>query len=195
MLRCLDHPNVALPDWRRFRAEYKPRLIEQVIDRGEARLPAWFMPLARGVAIASDTLLRKAGYRDGMHISAAWRETSRAYYILPLDGVHPLNSRQFLLVRASDGTDLWTVERHSGTSQYEVDEVLVSTFGSTPLFARSCQSAMLLADYCHKNAPPPGFQWVKGMPDDPTEAMAAARQRQIDETKLSSSRTSKNRLN
>jgi hypothetical protein len=55
-----DHPDVSLSDWRTFVRECPSDLIVELIDRSEIGLPDWFVPLARGVGIASDALLRKA---------------------------------------------------------------------------------------------------------------------------------------
>ncbi len=66
------HPNVTLSDWQAFVAWQKSRVspspIEEVVDRNETGcLPDWFVPLARGIAIASDDLLREAGHHHGMY--------------------------------------------------------------------------------------------------------------------------------
>jgi hypothetical protein len=177
MLNDLEHPNVSLSDWQKFRMEFFPRLIEQVLDRDEARLPEWFVPLARGVAIASDTLLRKAGYRHGMHRPRGWCETLPEYF------KWKISCDNFLLVRANDDTGLWTVERLGPMRQSEVDEVLVHVFGWTPVFARSHQSAMRLAMYCHENGPPPGFQWFKADLTRDKRAVEIARQRREEEAR------------
>jgi hypothetical protein len=134
----IEYPNVTRSDWHKFSQEFWPRPIDQVIDRNEARLPDWLVPWARGVAIASDTLLRNAGYRPGMHRPHGWDETSPRYFVREM-------GRTSLLVRASDDTGLWTIERLGETRRYEVDEVLACVFGWTPIFTRSYQSAMRLA--------------------------------------------------
>ena len=105
------HPIISHSDWKGFCASQKSlkdfpsHLIGEVIDRDEARLPNWFVPLARGVAIASDALLRKVDHRPGMRRPRGWRETSPEYFVWNIDW------NSFLLVRESDETGLWTVER------------------------------------------------------------------------------------
>ncbi len=156
------HPIISHSDWKGFCASQKSlkdfpsHLIGEVIDRDEARLPNWFVPLARGVAIASDALLRKVDHRPGMRRPRGWRETSPEYFVWNIDW------NSFLLVRESDETGLWTVER-LGRARRHVDdtEVLVHLFGSTPIFTRSYQSAMRLAMHCHVNGPPLELRWIK----------------------------------
>jgi hypothetical protein len=57
-----DHPAVPLPDWRTFVRDFPTDLIAEVIDQSKLGLPSWFVPSARGVAIASNVLLRGALY-------------------------------------------------------------------------------------------------------------------------------------
>ena len=176
------HPNVTLEDWQAFihwqnsLKGFPSRLIDEMIDRDEARLPKWFVPLARGVAIASDALLREAGHRDGLHRPRGWRETSPQYFVRDLDW------RRSLLVRESDETGLWTVERFSEPRRHVDDtEVLVHLFGSTPIFTRSYQSAMRLAMHCHVNGPPLELRWIKTITNNTQAAIEFARKRRNDE--------------
>lgn len=148
----IECPNVTLSDWQKFSYEFWPRPIEQVIDRKQAKLAVMFVPLARGVAIASATLLRQAGYHPGMHRPRGWRETSPQYFR------RSIGATSFLLVRESDDTGLWTVERMSEGRRpgVDADEVLAFIFGWTPIFTRSYQSAMCLVEHCHADGPPLG---------------------------------------
>ena len=68
----VDHPNVSLSEWQTFLKDLPPHLIVEVIDRSKLGLPPWFVPFARGVAIASHALLREAGHRLGMHRPRGW---------------------------------------------------------------------------------------------------------------------------
>lgn len=175
------HPIISHSDWKDFCASQKSlkvfpsHLIDEVIDRDEARLPNWFVPLARGVAIASDALLRKAGHRDGLYRPRGWRETSPEYFVRNLDW------NCYLLVRESDETDLWTIERLGASRRYNADEVLVHMFGSTPIFTRSYRSAMRLAMHCHANGPPSELRWIKAIPTNCEAAIEFARKRRNDE--------------
>ena len=167
MFYDVERPEITLLEWERFCEEFPPHLIEDVIDRDKACLPDWFMPLAWGVAIASDELLREAGHRRAMRQPPGWRETTpHSFKHVIVIGV------SFLLVRESDETGLWTIERLDPYGQYEVDEVLGHIFGGTPIFTRSYQSAMCLAMHCHTKEPPPGLRWIKAPPRDSVNRLA-----------------------
>jgi hypothetical protein len=88
-----------------------------------------------------------------------------------------------LLVRASGDAGLWTVERLTPgrREDRDGDDVLVFNVGWTPLFTRSYQSAMHLTTHCHANGPPPGFRWIKAIPEDVEAAIEFAKQRDADE--------------
>jgi hypothetical protein len=85
-----------------------------------------------------------------------WRETKPDYFKHYIDS-DDRASTSFLLVRESDETGLWTIERLGPSRRREVDEVLGHIFGGTPIFTRSYQSAMCLAKHCHTKELPPGF--------------------------------------
>jgi hypothetical protein len=173
MIYEIDHPHVELLDWQKFQ-ERPPPLIDKVIDRNEIEFPGWFVPLARGAAIASDALLREAGYRSGMRRPRGWRKVERhifAQNIIP----------QFLLVHSKQ--DLWTIERWSLSRPYQhSDEILVHQFGSTPITTRDYQSAMRLAEHCHVKGPPARLRWINACPDDRDGAIEFARNRHICES-------------
>ena len=83
------HPIISLSAWKGFCAWEKSlkgfpsRLIDEMVDRNECGcLPDWFVPLAYGVAIASDALLRKAGHPDGLYRPRGWQE-ARPRLLLP----------------------------------------------------------------------------------------------------------------
>ena len=81
MIDVVAHPHIPLSGWQTFRKEFSPYLIKEVIDRSEIKLPDWFVPLARGVAIASDHLLHRAGYRPGSYRPRGWRKTECDVFI------------------------------------------------------------------------------------------------------------------
>ena len=173
------HPNVSLSDWQAFIATETSRrsLIGEVVDRSECGcLPDWFVPLARGVAIASDALLRQAGHHDGMHRPRGWREVDRHCYRQLLGGEGP-SWPDVLVVRRCDKHEWWAIERRVA----DVWEVLVCDFGSTPIFTRSYQSAIRVAMHCNGTNSPHGLRWIKQAPDDCSGAIEFARKRRIDE--------------
>ena len=162
MICDLNHPHVPLSDWHKFGREFSP-LIAEIIDRDEAKLPEWLVPVAHGVFTASDALLRKAGHRDGMRRPRGWREAIGVdvdgVYVRHVDPVDPYNAR-WLLVRECFVQGLWMVERWTQRRRYPgSDEILVHQFGSTPIFTRSCPAAMRLAMLCHPK-PPAGLHWI-----------------------------------
>jgi hypothetical protein len=176
-----DCPHITISDWQTFRKKFPPNVIREVIDRSEIKLPEWFVPLARGVAIASDTLLRKAGYRRPSERPSGWSQTECDVFIKrTVADKEKIFST--LTVRQYDNQKWWTVERyHEGRKYENITDVLVFDFGSTPIFCRDYQSAMWLAEYCQLNGPPPGLNWVAACPDDKDGAIEFAQKRRIDE--------------
>ena len=172
----IGFPNLSLGDWQKFRQKHSPYLFENVIDRHEACLPLWFVPLARGVAIASDYLLRRAGCHCGTFRPTGWYESGPGY------SRKELSENSFLATWNCEQTGLWTVERIDGSRK--IDEVLVYSLGRTPVLTRSYQAAMQLAMHCHVNGPPIGFRWLKADPNKDIEAIEIARRRQIEEAQL-----------
>src|ERR1700756_4620577 len=68
------HPDVSLRDWEAFRDWVSPHPFDQVLDRSQAQLPNWYLPLARGAAIPNQRLLSWAGYRSGSRRARGWRK-------------------------------------------------------------------------------------------------------------------------
>jgi hypothetical protein len=176
-----DHPNVSLSDWERFLKELPTHLIAEVMDRSEAKLPNCFVPLARGVAIASDALLRKAGHHHRMNRPCGWRKSVRGCDVFVRDiGPEGREHTKCLNVRQCCNQGLWTSERWREMRRWDnSDEMLVHEFGSTPIFTRSRQAAMRLATYCHENGPPDGLRWISACPKDGKDAVEFARERNI----------------
>jgi hypothetical protein len=177
MFHDTDHPDVSISDWRKFLTEIPPHLIAEIIDRSEAKLPDCFVPLARGVSIASDALLRMVGHQHGMNRPRGWHKLG--YTFMRMTGETD-KGLQDLRVRECGKLRLWTVERWNEKRPYQdFDEILVHEFGSTPIFTRSYQSAMRLAMYCHENGPPAGLRWIYACPGK--DAVEFARERRLDE--------------
>ena len=180
----VNHPDVPLSDWQKFRKRFPSNVIREVIDRSEIKLPEWFVPLARGVAIASDTLLRKSGYCRPSDRPSGWRQTECDVFIKPAVADKDMGFAA-IAVRQYADQSWWTVERyHEGRKYENITDVLVFDFGSTPIFCRDYQSAMWLAEYCQVYGPPSGLSWVVACPDDKDGAIEFARKRRIDEALL-----------
>ena len=180
MFHDADHPDVALSDWQTFREQFSSFLFKEVIDRSDIELPEWFTPLARGIVIASDYLLRRTGYCPGSHRNIGWAKTEPEVFMnWHFSGE---DCGAVLTVRQYADQDWWTVERYRDDSTYgNVTDTLAIVFGSAPVFCREHQAAMRLAEYCHLQAPPSGLRWVASCPDDKDDAIAFARRRRADE--------------
>jgi hypothetical protein len=171
------HPDVTLKDWQGFKAWQKSckilplHHIDEVIDRSETKLPDRVLPLARGGAIASTALLRKAGYRSGSRQPRRWDRIRPGWWELSLDtgNLRGLDVKKI--------GSLWMVGRWHHTPYVEY---LVFLFGSTPIFTRECRLAKQLAWYCSQNDLPSGLCWVRRI-ENYELAIEFARQRTIDE--------------
>jgi hypothetical protein len=152
-----------------------------VINRGDIELPDWFVPLARGVAFPTDELLLRYGHLRASERPLGWRKTECDVFlrrgVRGEDGVATLAIRQYANQR------WWTVERYRWDRRYQdITDVLVFTFGSTPIFCWTYQSAMRLAEYCHVDGPSSGLRWVVACPDNKDGAIKFAQDRLKEET-------------
>jgi hypothetical protein len=169
------HPDISCSDWSSFRRGASPCLVEQVLDRNAIILPNWYLPLARGAAVASPYLLRRAGYRAGRHRARDWRKPTREELFKDL--------RTYCLIAIKCGNfwrialDVNAYRRPHGYTNY----ALAHFFGSTPMLTRTYQEATYLAELCWPNEPPSGLCWVSECPDDMRGAIEFARQRRIGE--------------
>ena len=127
-----ERRELLLKSWPTFVREPCSRVAE-VIDRDKTELPDDFCPWAPGLVIASDNLLHAAGYRPGTRGPNGWTEGQPDVFTKVIHGNR-------LMVRGCG--KLWSVER-------ELDEVLACLFGPVPMFTRTRQAAMRLAEYCH----------------------------------------------
>ena len=175
------HPHVTGSEWQNFRKHFPLHLMKEVIGRSEIILPDWFVPLARGVAIASDTLLRNVGYRQGSHRPRGWRKMQCDVFIKRTVADKDMTFAT-LAVRQYANQRWWTIERyHEGRKYDDTTDVLVYLFGSTPIFCWNYQAAMCLAEYCQTNYRPTGLRWVAACPDDKDGAIKFARKRRVEE--------------
>ena len=169
-----QHPDVSLSDWEAFRKEFSPFLIEEVLDRSAVDMPNWFVPLARGAATPSKHLLHVAGYRPGSHRKRGWRKPNREKLFKDFgpDRVEVLRCGP-----------LWRIERDGSLLRphLQINLTLAHIFGSTPILARSYQSATYLAEFCYWEGPPSGSCWAEVCPDDVMGGIRFAQQRRINE--------------
>jgi hypothetical protein len=160
-----DHPDLSLSEWKTFRRDCSPSVIEQVIDRKECKLPTWFVPRAVGAVVASPALLHRVGYLPGMDSPPDWRELRPGYFERKLRRVK-------LVVRNIKGTSFWTVEwlwlGSSPRPLRQLDKVLAYMYGGSdaiPILTRTPEPAMWLCEYCFDSDPPPALQWVEAVPE------------------------------
>jgi hypothetical protein len=148
-----ERKKAVLARWPTFLKAPLPPQLDEVVDRSRAELPAWFVPWAPAVAIASDHLLSLAQYQLGSRPPPGWEPGGT-------DAFTKVLRRNRLLVRGAG--EFWLVER-------DIEEVLVFTYGSLPLLTRTCEGAMWLAEHCHtRRCEPlkhvPGLSWVVEQP-------------------------------
>jgi len=170
------HPNVTLEDWQGFSAwqkslkEFPASLIGEVIDRNETQLPDWFVPLARGVAVASDSLLgAPADFVSNSPVPSSWRPAGGNVFKWDVAGVCGWYVQGF--------GDLWIPGRWS---LRQGERVLVHQFGATPIVTRHCRTAMWLSVGCR------AFHelcWIKACPTNRDAAIEFTRKRQTDEAR------------
>ena len=175
MVRDDCHPDVSLSDWECFRNEVSPYLIEKVLERIQTRLPNWYLPLARGAAIASSSLLRRAGYSAGSDGALGWSNPR---------GDEPFKDlgRNCLIVQQCK--PFWRIALDTSAFQAHGHSyfALVHIFGSTPIITRTYQEAMCLAEFCVKTGTvPTGLCWVHECPGDIRGAIEFALRRGVDE--------------
>ena len=175
MFYDVNHPNVTLSEWEAFKSSETDRqsLITEVVNRRDCGFfPDWYVPLARGVAIAGQALLREAGYEEGIPRPSHWLTHGLDCFLSYVNG--PSDE---LIVRLCDKHEWWIIERIIGG----IEEVLVCSFGSTPILTPNYKSAMCLALHCNVDKPPHDLRWIKLAPDDCEGAKEFALKRRIDE--------------
>jgi hypothetical protein len=128
-----ERRNAILKCWPALQEHPPTVLIAEVVERSKTDMPDDFVPWAPGVVIASDYLLRAAGHRPGLRRPEGWSPGKPDVFTKVMYGNR-------LMVRGCG--EFWTAER-------ELDEVLAFPFGPLPVFTRTSQAAMRLAEYWH----------------------------------------------
>jgi hypothetical protein len=108
MLNDPEHPIVTREEWEEIKLNFPRHFIGEVIEREECCLPVWFVPFARGVAIASDQLLNAVRHYPGRSFPRNWEEPAADCFLqvkVPKDLFDP---KGVLLVRECGDTNLWT---------------------------------------------------------------------------------------
>jgi hypothetical protein len=144
----------AMEGYQAFRRSLHPYVSEAIL-RDQTELPPDFVAWAPGVVVASDHLLRAAGWRPGARRPPGWRKGKGLEDTFFNDG-------EFRLMVRGCG-EFWTVERDS-------EIVLVFRFGFQPVFTRTVEGAMYLGEACRnsfRNSQPKfsELQWIPWTPD------------------------------
>jgi hypothetical protein len=175
------HPDITLSDWESFRQwVVAGPMIEKVVDRSQMQLPPSVVPLARGVAVAGDGLLRMAGYDPEAPRPRGWRARDKRLF------TSSTSLTRGLMVQEYGG--LWSIERFRGRRdmQFVAHKILVHRFGSTPIFAPNLEAAMCLVTHCRSNSTPT-LRWTATRPADLDGAIERAKTRQIEEAMVAPS--------
>ena len=121
--------------------EAAPRLFDGIIDRAQTEMPNWYLPSADGALIAGEDMLDAVGHRSGVRHPAGWSRGISGFKKTARDGTTVLWVQQC--------GNFWIIERslllHGG---YMKDETLVFVSGSRPIWTRTRQAAMQLAEHC-----------------------------------------------
>jgi hypothetical protein len=136
-----------------------PRLFESIIDRDRTALPSSYLPEAPGVLIASEDMLRAAGHAPHGHRPRGWTPLRPGVFRISIGNLVFLQVRQCGNARS----DHWTIEVvHDPVVSPEWAEALVCAFSGRPIWARTYQGAMRMAEHCYPlPRPPVAGRWVK----------------------------------
>ena len=115
-----------------------PNLFDTV-DRDQTEMPDFYLPAAPEVLIASPDMLRAAGDVPGASDPAGWTHGASGLMKPSRDG------RSVLWVQRCGR--YWIIER-SELDDHGSDETLVFAFVLMPIWTRTCNSAMRLAEHC-----------------------------------------------
>ncbi len=126
-----------------------PHLFE-FVDRNKTDMPADYLPSAPGVMFAGEDILNGIGHVPGSYRPRGWLRHLPGDFRKPV-GEHVLVVRQCGNPRSVH----WTIERIEHWADKGI-EALVLTFGhGEPIWARTYQAAMCVAEYCYPIARPP----------------------------------------
>jgi hypothetical protein len=124
-------------------------LLFEFVDRAAIEMPADYLPAAPGVMFAGEDVLSAAGYVPGSNRPRGWHQHLPGDYRKPL-GEHVLVVRQSGNARS----ERWTIERVEPCADKGL-EALVLPVRRAPIWARTYQAAMRVAEYCYPIPRPP----------------------------------------
>ena len=119
--------------------EAAPRLFDRIIDRAQTETPEWYLPSADGVLILKEGIA--VGDRSGVAHPPGWSRRISGFKKIARDG------KSILWVQPCG--KFWIIERSIHLDAvYMQDEALFSAFGALPIWTRTRQAAMQLAEHC-----------------------------------------------
>lgn len=151
--------------------EIAPEIFECDLDRAQAGIPPGYMLKVSGVLVAGRDMLIAIGMAPGAPEPDGWLP---AVPPIPKDaGFQACGTADFekpsrdgnRMLRAKRFGKFWTAERStktiSGRYKYRLIETLVFAFGEVPIWTRTPQAAMRLAEHCDPipDTPVAGF-WL-----------------------------------
>jgi hypothetical protein len=138
--------------------EVAPEIFERDLDRDQAGIPPLYMPKVSGVLLAGRDMLIAIGMAPGAPEPDGWIP---AVPVIPEgEGFRACGMADFekpsrhgnRVLRAKRFGKFWAPERStkitSGRYKYREIESLVFAFGEVPIWTRTHQAAMRLAEHC-----------------------------------------------
>jgi hypothetical protein len=128
-----------------------PQLFE-FLDRGATEMPANYLPSAPGVLFVGKDILNGIGHVPGSYRPRGWRRHLPGDYRMRV-GKHDLVVRQ---CGNPQGVH-WTIERFELWADKGIEALVLTSGHGEPIWARTYQAAMRVAEYCYPIARPPVF--------------------------------------
>jgi hypothetical protein len=122
----------------------------EFVDRRETDMPADYLPAAPGVMFAGEDVLSAAGYNPASYRPRGWVRHLPGDYRKRV-GKHVLEVRQCGNSRSKH----WTIERFEFWDYKGMEALVLPGEHSEPIWARTYQAAMRVAEYCYPIARPP----------------------------------------
>ena len=146
-----------------------PKIFECHLDRDQAGIPPPYMLKVSGVLLAGKDMLIAVGDAPGAPHPGGWTRAVPAiqkdadFQLCRTANFEKASRGGSRMLRAKRFGDFWAAERSttiiSGPHKYRLIEMLVFAFGEMPIWTRTPQAAMRLAEHCDPMpvAPVAGF--------------------------------------
>ena len=131
---------------KQFSIQPAPSLYECILDRHLTSLPSNYLPEAPGALIAGEDMLRAAGHIRNRRRPRGWTPHRPGVFRKSIGNELLLQVRQCGNARSKH----WAIEVvHQPKFSREWVEALVCAFSDRPIWARTYQGAMRMAEHCH----------------------------------------------